>query len=91
MSNLSSDFCAYTSSDTVVTYLAQYGKMEGKGHMTLNCFVTWLQVGHDAYEETAGSLSTFELAGHTDSIVGVAFNASGTMLATGGMDGTCMP
>lgn len=46
------------------------------------------RVGQTAYEETAGSLSTMELAGHTDSVVSVAFNTSGTILATGAMDGT---
>lgn len=45
------------------------------------------QVGQDAYEATAGTLSTYELSGHTDTVVTVRFNASGTLLASAGMDG----
>jgi hypothetical protein len=46
-----------------------------------------LQVGQDAYEATSGTLSTYELSGHSDTVVTVRFNASGTLLASAGMDG----
>lgn len=42
--------------------------------------VCGLQVGHEAAEATGGTMSTTELAGHTDSVVSVAFNASGQLL-----------
>lgn len=45
------------------------------------------QVGQDAFEDTAGTLSTLELTGHTDTVGSLAFNATGTLLATGGLDG----
>jgi len=45
------------------------------------------QVGQDAYEHTDGSLATHMLEGHTDTVAALAFNAQGTHLATGGMDG----
>jgi ribosome assembly protein SQT1 len=45
------------------------------------------RVGQDAYEDTAGSMATYELSGHSDTIVALAFNAAGTLLATAGMDG----
>jgi hypothetical protein len=35
------------------------------------------QVGHDAAEATGGTMATTELEGHTDSVVSLAFNASG--------------
>lgn len=47
------------------------------------------RVGQDAYENTAGTMSTFELTGHTDTVVSLGFNSSGTLLATAGMDGGC--
>ncbi|KAK9809865.1 hypothetical protein WJX72_000577 [[Myrmecia] bisecta] len=43
------------------------------------------RVGQDAFEQTGGK--TFELLGHTDSVVSLAFNSSGAVLATGGLDG----
>lgn len=43
------------------------------------------QVGEDAYMETQGA--TFELTGHTDSVIALAFSSDGTLLASGGMDG----
>ena len=43
--------------------------------------------GEDAYESTAGTLATIELAGHSDSVASLGFNHNGTLLATGGMDG----
>lgn len=46
-----------------------------------------VQVGQDAFESTAGTLSTHELTGHTDSVASLAFNSKGTLLATGGMEG----
>jgi hypothetical protein len=49
--------------------------------------LTCLQVGQDAMESTSGSLGTFELSGHTDTIASLAFSCQGTLLATGGMDG----
>lgn len=45
------------------------------------------RVGQDAFESTAGTLSTHELTGHTDSVASLAFNSKGTLLATGGMEG----
>lgn len=45
------------------------------------------RVGQDAYESTSGSMATCELIGHTDTVQTLAFNAAGTLLATGGMDG----
>jgi WD40 repeat protein len=45
------------------------------------------RVGQDAFEESAGSLGTAELTGHTDTVAALGFNASGTLLATAGMDG----
>lgn len=47
------------------------------------------RVGQDAYESTSGSMGTYELSGHTDTVVSVGFNAAGTLLATAGMDGVC--
>jgi WD40 repeat protein len=46
------------------------------------------QVGQDALEATGGTLGTLELAGHTDTVVSLAFNASGTLLASGSLDAT---
>ena len=45
------------------------------------CVLVCVQVGHAAAEATGGSMSTAELSGHTDSVVAVAFNAAGMMLA----------
>lgn len=45
------------------------------------------QVGQDALESTQGFMATFELVGHADTVVSLAFNSTGTLLATGGMDG----
>ncbi|MEW5307991.1 MAG: hypothetical protein WDW36_010356 [Sanguina aurantia] len=45
------------------------------------------RVGQDAFEDTAGTLSTLELTGHTDTVGSLAFNSTGTLLATGGLDG----
>jgi len=42
------------------------------------CLLTLLlQVGQDAAEATGGTMSTTELAGHTDTVVSLAFNAAG--------------
>jgi WD40 repeat protein len=46
------------------------------------------QVGQDALEETGGTLGTFELSGHTDTIVSLAFSASGALLASASLDST---
>jgi len=46
------------------------------------------RVGQDALEQTGGTLATYELTGHTDTIVSLAFNSTGTLLATGGLDAT---
>ncbi|KAF8069403.1 SPAC25H1.08c [Scenedesmus sp. PABB004] len=46
------------------------------------------RVGHDAAEATGGTMATAELAGHTDSVVSLAFNATGTLLATASLDAT---
>jgi WD40 repeat protein len=46
------------------------------------------QVGQDALESTGGTLGTLQLSGHTDTVVALAFNASGTLLASGGLDAT---
>ncbi len=46
------------------------------------------QVGQDALEQTSGTLGTLELSGHTDTVVSLAFNAAGTLLATGSLDAT---
>lgn len=51
-----------------------------------DCAFIW-RVGQDAFEDTAGTLSTFELVGHTDSVICTSFNQSGTLLATASMDG----
>ncbi|GIL70349.1 hypothetical protein Vretimale_3470 [Volvox reticuliferus] len=47
------------------------------------------RVGQDAFEESAGSLGTYELPGHQDTVAALAFSSSGAMLATAGMDGMC--
>ncbi|GFR46469.1 hypothetical protein Agub_g8045, partial [Astrephomene gubernaculifera] len=47
------------------------------------------RVGQDAYEDSAGSMGTVELGGHTDTVAALAFNSTGNMLATAGMDGQC--
>lgn len=39
------------------------------------------------FDVTSGS-KLFELTGHTDSIVDTAFNATGTLVATAGLEGT---
>eukprot|EP00798_Chlamydomonas_sp_ICE-L_P020057 gene20057-26775_t len=44
------------------------------------------QVGEDAFDRSE-SLATCELVGHTDSVASIAFNSSGSLVATGGMDG----
>lgn len=46
------------------------------------------RVGQDAYDATGGTLGTLELAGHSDTIVSLAFNSTGTLLATGSLDST---
>ncbi len=48
------------------------------------------QVGQDALESTAGSLATYELEGHTDTVASLAFSCQGNYLATGGMDGASL-
>lgn len=47
------------------------------------------RVGQDAFEDSAGTLGTHELQGHGDTIAAVAFNSTGTLLASAGMDGGC--
>jgi len=49
------------------------------------------RVGQDALESTAGTLSTYELSGHTDSVASIGFNCTGTLVATGGMEGRASP
>ncbi|WIA30424.1 hypothetical protein OEZ86_000508 [Tetradesmus obliquus] len=44
------------------------------------------RVGQDAAEATGGSMATTELAGHSDTVVALAFNAAGSLLATGSLD-----
>eukprot|EP00877_Chromochloris_zofingiensis_P012257 jgi/Chrzof1/7285/Cz02g17240.t1 len=46
------------------------------------------RVGQDALQQTGGTLSTYQLPGHTDSVVAVEFNSSGSLLASASMDGT---
>jgi hypothetical protein len=60
----------------------QFGCTEGNDRISF-----FVKVGQTAYEETAGSLSTYELKGHSDSVASIAFNSKGTLLATGGMEG----
>lgn len=50
-------------------------------------WLRFVQVGQDAFEDTAGTLSTTELSGHTDTVASLAFNSLGNLLATGGMEG----
>ncbi|KAG1659219.1 hypothetical protein FOA52_008988 [Chlamydomonas sp. UWO 241] len=45
------------------------------------------RAGQDAYSDSAGTMGTAELRGHTDSVVSLKFNAAGSLLATGGMEG----
>ncbi|KAG2446035.1 hypothetical protein HXX76_000637 [Chlamydomonas incerta] len=47
------------------------------------------RVGQEAFEDSAGSMGTHELGGHTDTVAALGFNAAGSMLATAGMDGLC--
>lgn len=51
------------------------------------CFARFdsAQVGQEAFERTGGAVE--ELGGHTDTVSSLAFNADGSLLATGGMDG----
>ncbi|KAF6258939.1 WD40-repeat-containing domain protein [Scenedesmus sp. NREL 46B-D3] len=44
------------------------------------------RVGQDAAEATGGSMATTELTGHTDTVVSLAFNTAGSLLATGSLD-----
>uniref|UniRef100_A0A061QHP1 Ribosome assembly protein SQT1 n=1 Tax=Tetraselmis sp. GSL018 TaxID=582737 RepID=A0A061QHP1_9CHLO len=44
------------------------------------------RVGEDAFQETQGQ--TYELAGHSDSVVALKFSCDGELLGTGSMDGT---
>lgn len=53
-----------------------------------DCAYMW-RVGQDAFESSSGSLGTYELSGHTDTVAALAFNSAGTLLATAGMDGVC--
>ncbi|KXZ49922.1 hypothetical protein GPECTOR_19g373 [Gonium pectorale] len=47
------------------------------------------RVGQEAFEDSAGTLGTYELGGHSDTVAALGFSASGGMLATAGMDGLC--
>jgi len=44
------------------------------------------RVGQDAFEETQGECS--ELTGHTDTVSSLAFSSTGSLLASGAMDGS---
>lgn len=52
-------------------------------------------MGQEGFEATAGTLGTYELTGHTDSVVAVGFNHSGRCVASLtapwqlGVRGTC--
>jgi ribosome assembly protein SQT1 len=43
------------------------------------------RVGQEAFEQTGGAV--LELTGHTDTVSSLLFNADGSSLASGGMDG----
>jgi hypothetical protein len=56
---------------------------------TNTCIYCRLQVGHEAAEATGGSMATTELAGHTDTVVSLAFNTAGT--AGSDIETACLP
>mmetsp|Transcript_46697 Transcript_46697/g.119165 ORF Transcript_46697/g.119165 Transcript_46697/m.119165 type:complete len:424 (-) Transcript_46697:17-1288(-) len=76
-------FEAHTDAVYAVAWSPKHPDLVASGGGDDMAFI-W-RVGEDAFEENHGD--TLELAGHTDSIVAMSFNAAGDLLATGGMDG----
>lgn len=78
-------FEGHTDAVLTVAWSSAHPDLVASGGQDDQAFL-W-RVGQEAYERTAGTLSTSELSGHTDSVASVAFNSKGSLLATGGMEG----
>jgi hypothetical protein len=84
----SSDHVLLVATGPFSLVTSQQPSISGHHHLTYPssppspaCCCCCPQVGQEGFEATAGTLGTYELAGHTDSVVALGFNHAGRCVA----------